>query len=109
MARYTTLFKAASPLDNLRQMLADTLASCELDLIYQNDEYLVAKERPSGVKYARLATVEVLISPPTIAEPVAKVSLVVKNEELPLQQNNHCQQIFELVDNAIRNNSLCSV
>ncbi|MGD1904482.1 MAG: hypothetical protein ACFB0C_00640 [Leptolyngbyaceae cyanobacterium] len=106
MARYTTLFKAASPLDNLRQMLADTLASCELDLIYQNDEYLVAKERPGGVKPARLATVEVLISPPTIAEPAAKVNLVVKNEELALKQNNHCQKIFELVHSAISNNSL---
>lgn len=106
MARYTTLFKAASPLDNLRQMLADTLASCELDLIYQNNEYLVAKERPGGVKPARLATIEVLISPPTMAEPVAKVNLVVKNEELALKQNNHCQKIFELVNNAISRSRL---
>ncbi len=106
MARYTTLFKAASPLDNLRQMLADTLSSCELDLIYQNDEYLVAKERPGGVTLARLATVEVLISPPTMTEPAAKVNLVVKNEELALKQNNHCQKVFNLVHSAISNSTL---
>jgi hypothetical protein len=27
--------------------------------------------------------------------------LVVKNEELPLQQNNHCQRMFETVSQAI--------
>ena len=106
MARYTTLFRAMSSLAQIRQTLADTLASCDLNLIYENEEYLVAKEKPGGVKIDQLATVEVLINPPTASEPSARVSLVVKNEELPLNRNNHCHEIFELVHQAIAATSL---
>lgn len=106
MARYTTLFRAMSSLDEIRQTLASTLASCDLNLIYQNEDYLVAKEKPGGVKLAQLATVEVLINPPTVSEPSAKVSVVVKNEELPLSRDNHCHKIFELVHQAIASSPL---
>lgn len=101
MARYTTLFRAMNSLEQIRQTLADTLSSCDLNLVYENQEYLVAKEKPGGVKPAQLATVEVLINPPTATEPSAKVNVVVKNEELPLRRDNHCHQLFELVHQAI--------
>ena len=106
MARYTTLFRAMSSLTQIRQTLADTLASCDLNLIYENEEYLVAKEKPGGVKLDQLATVEVLINPPTANEPSARVNLVVKNEELALSKNNHCHEIFELVHQAIAETTL---
>ncbi|MBE7380737.1 MAG: hypothetical protein F6J95_004930 [Leptolyngbya sp. SIO1E4] len=106
MARYTTLFRAMSSPAQLRQTLADTLASCDLNLIYENEDYLVAKEKPGGVKPAQLATVEVLINPPTVSEPSAKVNIVVKNEELPLNRDNHCHRIFELVHQALSGTSL---
>lgn len=95
-----------SSLTQIRQTLADTLASCDLNLIYENEEYLVAKEKPGCVKLAQLATVELLIDPPTANEPSAKVNLVVKNEELPLKRDNHCHRIFELVHQAISATSL---
>ena len=95
-----------SSLTQIRRTLADTLASCNLNLIYENEEYLVAKEKPGGVKPAQLATVEVLINPPTAAEPSARVDIVVKNEELPLKRDNHCHQIFELVHQAISDRPL---
>ncbi|WP_204140676.1 hypothetical protein [Halomicronema sp. CCY15110] len=106
MARYTTLFRAASSLAQIRQRVADTLASCDLTLIYENDEYLVAKEKPGGVKPDLLATVEVLINPPTMAEPATRVDVIVQNEELPLRRDNHCYQIFEVVNQAIAKTSL---
>jgi hypothetical protein len=106
MARYTKLFRAASSLAQIRQRVADTLASCDLNLIYENDEYLVAKEKPGGVKPDLLATVEVLINPPTMAEPAARVDVIVQNEELPLRRDNHCYQIFEVVNQAIAKTSL---
>ncbi|MBF2033996.1 MAG: hypothetical protein IGR92_00605 [Leptolyngbyaceae cyanobacterium T60_A2020_046] len=101
MARYTTLYKAASSAVQLRQVLLETLASCDLNLIYENDEYLVAKEKPGGVKPAQLATVEMLINPPTVDEPSTKVNLVVKNEELPLSVDNHCHRVFRAVNQAL--------
>ncbi|NER81234.1 MAG: hypothetical protein F6K42_17030 [Leptolyngbya sp. SIO1D8] len=106
MARYTTLFRAVSPPSQLRQALVNTLASCDLNLIYENEDYLVAKEKPGGVKPAQLATVEVLINPPTVSEPSARVDIVVKNEELALSRDNHCHRIFELVHQAISDTSL---
>lgn len=106
MARYTTLFKAVSSLTQIRQRVVDTLASCDLNLIYENEEYLVAKEKPGDVKHDLLATVEVLINPPTVAEPATRVDLIVQNEELPLRQDNHCYQIFETVNQAIAATSL---
>jgi hypothetical protein len=95
-----------SSLTHIRQRLADTLASCDLNLIYENEEYLVAKEKPGEVKPAQLATVEVLINPPTVAEPSTRVDLIVQNQELPLRKDNHCYQIFELVHQAISQTSL---
>ena len=106
MARYTTLFRAVSSLTQIRQRVADTLASCDLNLIYENDEYLVAKEKPGDVKPDLLATVEVLINPPTVAEPAVRVDVIVQNEELPLRRDNHCYQIFEVVNQAIAKTSL---
>ena len=67
---------------------------------------MMAKERPGMVSYSQLATVEVLIGSTDEAElvsqdPAATVNLVVKNEELPLNTNNHCHRVFQLVNQAI--------
>ncbi|MEO0537598.1 MAG: hypothetical protein AAF215_27520 [Cyanobacteria bacterium P01_A01_bin.123] len=104
MARYTNLFTttAADSVPELKVALAETLKSCDLNLIYEAQDYLVAKEKPGQVSYAKLATIEVLINPPLAGQHEARVNLVVKNEELPLSNNNHCQRVFQLVNQAIR-------
>lgn len=106
MARYTNLFVSVLPANNLRESLPDVLQSCGLHLVYQDGDYMMAKERPGMVSYSQLATVEVLIGSTdhdeTVAEDsAATVNLVVKNEELPLKINNHCHKIFQLVNQAI--------
>ncbi|MEM6252397.1 MAG: hypothetical protein AAF821_05690 [Cyanobacteria bacterium P01_D01_bin.156] len=107
MARYTNLFVSVLPARNLRESLPDVLQSCGLHMVYQDGDYMMAKELPGGVSYSQLATVEVLIgSTETTTEQVrensaATVNLVVKNEELPLKANNHCRQIFQRVNQAI--------
>ena len=106
MARYTNLFASVLPVHNLRESLPDVLQSCGLNMVYQDGDYMMAKEQPGMVSYTQLATVEVLIAPaePTqlVAEDTgATVNLVVKNEELPLQTNNHCHKVFQLVNQAI--------
>jgi hypothetical protein len=106
MARYTTLFRAGGSLTEIRQRVARTLASCNLSLIYENEEYMVAKEKPGEVKFGHLATVEVLINPPTITEPATRVDLIVQNQELPLHLDNHCYRVFEQVNEAIANTHL---
>lgn len=106
MARYTNLFVSVLPANNLRESLPDVLQSCGLNMVYQDGDYMMAKEQPGMVSFNQLATVEVLIGSADCTEvmhqnrPVT-VNLVVKNEELPLSTNNHCHKIFQLVNRAI--------
>jgi hypothetical protein len=101
MARYTNLFTASGSAQDLRRSVVRVLQACNLSLIYEAADYLVAKEKPGQVTYSQLATVEVLIDTPPDQESRAQVNLVVKNEELPLKTNNHCHRVFKLVNQTI--------
>ena len=106
MARYTNLFVSVLPANNLRESLPGVLQSCGLHLVYQDGDYMMAKERPGMVSFSKLATVEVLIGSTDETEFMTKdtastVNLVVKNEELPLKANNHCHRVFQQVNQAI--------
>ncbi|KPQ36801.1 MAG: hypothetical protein HLUCCA11_04745 [Phormidesmis priestleyi Ana] len=103
MARYTNFFMTASPQQAISQALVSALEACNLNLVYQDPVCIVAKERPGQVSFAQLATVELLISPPTLENGGSKVDLVVKNEELPLRTQNHCREIFVQINQAIAN------
>ena len=108
MARYTNLFVSVLPANNLRESLPDVLQSCGLHLVYQDGDYMMAKERPGMVAFSKLATVEVLIGSTDETEfmtqdTASTVNLVVKNEELPLTANNHCHRVFQQVNQAIEN------
>lgn len=103
MARYTN-FLTLSESDvtpGLGQSIVKILENCGLSMVYANHDYFVAKEKPGHVSLSKLTTIEVMISPPTCSFDAAKVNLVVKNEELPLQTDNHCHQVFETVNQAI--------
>ncbi len=94
MARYTNLLTVPKSIPSLRDSIADSLKSCGLSVVYDAGDYLVAKEKPGQVSISQLATIEVLINPPTSTLEAAKVNLVVRNEELPLHQDNHCRGNF---------------
>jgi len=105
MARYTCLVKVATSLDRFRCSLEEMLRSCNCNVIYDTDDYVVAREIPGAVTYAKLVTVEVLIDKPS-EKPLAlsdevRLNFVVKNEELPLQNDNHCWRMFSLVNQAV--------
>ncbi len=101
MARYTNLLTVPKTPPSLRDSIISSLKSCGLNMVYETGDYLVAKEIPGQVSLAQLTTIEVLINPPSGSMGPAKVNLVVKNEELPLRQKNHCQQVFETVNQAL--------
>lgn len=112
MARYTSLFTISVSLDHpewrsasnrLRHSLSETLRSCSLDVVFDSEDYLVAKEAPGHVSYTQLVTVEVLIERP-VQDPAVRMNFVVKNEELPLKSNNHCRAMFDSVNRAIAEN-----
>lgn len=101
MARYTNFFTTSGSTQDLRQSLVQVFKACDLNLVYEATDYFMAKEKPGRVAYSQLATVEVLINSAPGNKTDLRVNLVVKNEELPLRSNNHCQRVFELVNQAI--------
>ena len=104
MARYNCSFIIAVPIDHLQQLLIDVLESCRLDIIYNTGDYLMARETPGQVSFGKLVTVEVLIDKSTATEREVRCNLVIKNEELPLQFDNHCRQMFDRVQKAVAEN-----
>ncbi len=101
MARYTSSFMIVVPYDSFYNLMKKVLESCNLEMVYNTNEYIMAREKPGKVPFAKLVTIELLIDKNTGNEGVIKMSVVVKNEELPLQINNHCQQIYTTVIDAI--------
>ncbi|MEM1370459.1 MAG: hypothetical protein AAGG02_21160 [Cyanobacteria bacterium P01_H01_bin.15] len=97
MARYTCTYLASVHDPSLEKTLVQILQASDCELIYQISDYLMGRENPGQVKFAQLATVEILLDQTRAKEDIMQVHFVVKNEELPLQRNNHCQQMFERV------------
>ncbi|MBA3923449.1 MAG: hypothetical protein H0X31_17845 [Nostocaceae cyanobacterium] len=104
MARYTSSFTVAVDIDLLRELLMELLQNCYLDIIYDAGDYIMARESPGQVSYSKLVTVEVLIDKTTATETETRMSFVIKNEELPLQLDNHCRQMSEMVVQAVIDN-----
>ncbi len=104
MARYTGLFTVSVSADRFWQLLVEILRACSMNIIYSSEDYLVAREIPGRVTYAKLVTVEILIERVIHQESEVCMNVVVKNEELPLQVNNHCQQVFNLLNQAVADN-----
>ncbi|MBW4442668.1 MAG: hypothetical protein KME10_15815 [Plectolyngbya sp. WJT66-NPBG17] len=104
MARYTCLFTVGVPVQNLQPLLNQTLKSCNLDVIYATEDYMMAREIPGKVSFPKLVTVEVLIDKTTATDRETRMNFVVKNEELPLQVENHCRKMYTLVNQAISEN-----
>jgi hypothetical protein len=104
MARYTCSFIVAASLDRLQQSLIEVLQSCNFDIIYDTGDYLMAREIPGRVAFAKLVTVEVLIDKSVATPQEVQMHFVIKNEELPLQVDNHCHQMFQVVQSAISEN-----
>jgi len=95
MARYICSYLVKVPSNELKPLLDEVLHHCQFEVIYQTLDYMMAREIPGKVNFSKLVTVEVLIDSTTAREKEVQVNLVVKNDELPLQTNNHCRQIFE--------------
>lgn len=104
MARYTSLFTIETPTQQIQSLVRQLLESKDLGLnvIYDTGDYVVAREQPGQVTVAQLVTVEVLIDrTQNSSENTLRMNVVVKNEELPLQVDNHCHRWFNDLNQAI--------
>ncbi|MBW4623035.1 MAG: hypothetical protein KME17_27210 [Cyanosarcina radialis HA8281-LM2] len=105
MARYTSSLIVAIPFESLHPVLGEMMQACNCEVIYKTDtgDYMMGRELPGKVPFAKLVTVEALIDLTSAKE--VRIKLVVKNEELPLQVNNHCRQVFDDIQKAVTENS----
>jgi hypothetical protein len=103
MARYTSSFVLSVSIDQLQPILIDLLQGTGLDVQYYNADYIMAREFPGTVPFSKLVTVELLIDKTTATETETRMNLVAKNQELPLQLENHCRQVFEYIKQEIEN------
>ncbi len=75
-----------------------------MDTMYETDDYVMAREIPGKIIFTKLVTSEVSIDVSGANPDLVRLSFLVKNEELPLNPNNHCRQIFDLLRVAIAHN-----
>lgn len=94
MARYICSYHVGLSEQDLIVSLKDIFTECDLELIYERGGYIMAKEKPGNVAFPKLVELEVLYDRTKKLQGKIKVDLVAKNEELPLQTNNHCHMIF---------------
>lgn len=83
----------------VRHELQDLLSCRQFDMIYDTPNYWVAREQTGHVALAQLVTVEMYLDSKASGE--TELTCVAKNQELPLQELNHCQQVFETVKTAL--------
>ncbi len=101
MARYTGSFKVATAHSSPQQLIGEILESCNFGIVHQTADYLMAREKPGRVAYYQLVTVEILVDRTTATDHAVNINYVIKNEELPLNTENHCAQLYQHVKQAI--------
>ncbi|MDZ8188133.1 MAG: hypothetical protein RMX96_25180 [Nostoc sp. ChiSLP02] len=104
MGRYTCSFLVSVPSDHLQPLLVELLQECQLNIQYQGNDYIIAREFPGNVPFSKLVTVEILVDKSKSTETESRMTIVIKNEELPLQVDNYCRQMFEFIKQAIETN-----
>ncbi len=105
MARYTYSFFVKSTVNEIHSFVNQVMPTCHFDMIYSTNDYLMARETPGNVPFSKLVTAEILIDTTMNSDKGIKVNFVVKNDELPLQLDNHCHQLSQKVKNAVSENN----
>lgn len=104
MSRYVCSYRIPGTPNQIQNDLIKILHQCNLEVIYNTNDYLMARETPGTVIFSKLVTVEALIDSTTATKAGVETSLVIKNEELPLKIDNHCHQLFQRMREAIAKN-----
>ncbi|WP_299402776.1 hypothetical protein [Acaryochloris sp. IP29b_bin.148] len=105
MARYTRSLSVALSLSDCLTQLKAVLEGCNFEVLFSKEDCVIARETPGRVPFAKLVTIEVLVDSTRATGTVTTLDVVVKNEELPLQTNNHCSQMFGQLSDALSQHS----
>ena len=104
MSRYVCHFLVNLAPGHVRSSIKQLFDACKMDSIYETNDYLMARETPGRVTFTKLVSAEVLIDITTATQSSVRLSFVIKNEELPLNPQNHCREVFDLLRQTIAQN-----
>ena len=99
MGRYSCTFTLPGEREQLRLGLQELLSRRKFTTVYDSPSYCQAREIAGNASLSQLVTVEMFLDSKASGE--VELTCVAKNEELPLQEVNHCQQVFEMVKSAL--------
>jgi len=99
MARYVCSYLVKASHEQLPSMLKAWMDAEGLEIKYQNIDYCTAREATGRVPFSKLVTVEAFIDHTALG--LIPVTIVVKNDELPIYSTNYCWQRFQAVVSAI--------
>ena len=105
MARYIAIFIIAVKIENLQPIFTEVLSDCGCEILYNQGNYLMAREFPGQVSFSELVTIDITFNRVTNTSENIRLNIVMRNEELPLKLDNHCSQIFDLLIQLILDNS----
>jgi hypothetical protein len=96
MARYSCVTQFSGSAEHLDEAIRAVLERCRLNVLHNSVDYWVAGEPPGQTPFSKLVKVEVLMSrKKKQGDDCVEVTCIAKNEELPLRNDNHCQQTFD--------------
>lgn len=95
MSRYTCSVIAKLNLDQVSPALQALTTPCHLEILHTMPDYIMGREIPGKVPFSKLVTIEALVDRTNAQPNHVKINFVFKNEELPLNIQNHCKQIFD--------------
>ncbi|BDA39210.1 hypothetical protein [Candidatus Atelocyanobacterium thalassae] len=104
MARYTCTFFVSTTLKEVSTLLDQILRSCNFYIIYEANDYLLAKENIDQVFFSKLVSIEIFIESTASKKNYIPINFIVKNDELPLNPNNHCYQRFQQIQTILNKN-----
>jgi len=94
MARYAATLLVIATENHIRTGIREALTSTGFELVFESNDYLMAREIPGQVKFSLLTSAEILIDL-KYSKSEASLVIIVKNEQLPLNKDNHCQTVFD--------------
>ncbi len=106
MARYTCSFHVGLSEKEMIASLKEILDECNLNLTYETGGYIMAKEKPGNVAFPKLVELEILYDRTKPKQGKIQVDFVAKNEELPLQTDNHCHMLFNDIQSVVSSKQL---
>lgn len=98
MARYICIFWVNTDIENLRKLLE----RCELEVIYQEIDYLKARDFPGQISLAEFIVIDILLDITKKKQDKVPITLVMGNKEIPGSLNNRCWQKFQQILQAIQ-------